>query len=234
MIGKRPTWHLKYEVGFEDDGKLSGIKFDWYSDPGFAPNGSFLFLCSSYFDTAYKCPNYIIRGHLVKTHKTASTELRSPDFLVSVHLTEQVMDHVAIHLNKDPLEVRKANFFKAGDSTATGNELPYIDIDNLVNKLSQSSEYHRRKEAVEEFNRKNLFKKKGISLIPLRYSLFYNLGYYNALLSVRHHDGSVAVSHGGVEMGQGIHTKVAQVIILFLKRFIHLIAIFQNLIIQRS
>jgi len=144
------------------------------------------------------------------------------------------MDHVAIHLNKDPLEVRKANFFKAGDSTATGHELPYIDIDNLVNKLSQSSEYHRRKEAVEEFNRKNLFKKKGISLIPLRYSLFYNLGYYNALLSVRHHDGSVAVSHGGVEMGQGIHTKVAQVIILFLKRFIHLIAIFQNLIIQRS
>jgi len=211
MIGKRPTWHLKYEVGFEDDGKLNGIKFDWYSETGLTSNESLMDYCGSFFESCYKCDNYHVKSHILKTSKPACSYVRSPDLIASYFFIEQVMDHVANHLNKDPLEVRRVNFFKAGDSTATGHELPNIDIDNVVNQMAQSSEYHKRKEAAEEFNRKNLFKKKGISLIPLRYSLFYNLGYYNALLSVRHHDGSVAVSHGGVEMGQGIHTKVAQV-----------------------
>jgi len=220
MIGKRPTWHLKYEVGFGDDGKLSGIKFDWYSETGFTSNESLMYFYENYFESCYKCYDYHVKSYMLKTNKPPCSFVRSPDLISRYFFIEQVMDHVANHFKKDPLEVRKVNFFKAGDATASGHELPLIDIDNLVNQIAKNSEYHKRKEAVEEFNKKNRFKKKGISLIPLRYSLFYNLGYYNALLSVRHHDGSVTVSHGGVEMGQGIHTKVAQVITILFYSFL--------------
>jgi xanthine dehydrogenase molybdopterin-binding subunit B len=220
MIGKRPPWHVKYEIGFDDDGKLEGIKYDWYSDPGFSPNGSLMFVLYNFFDSVYKCPNYYIKPNLVKSNKPASTEVRSPDLLAIVNLTEQVMDHVASYLKKDPLSVRQVNFFKKGDKAANGHELPYIDIDGVVNKLVNTSEYNKRKEEIESFNKTSLFKKRGISLIPLRYAMTYNLGYYNALVAVRHHDGSVAVSHGGVEMGQGIHTKVAQVNTTFFFFFI--------------
>jgi xanthine dehydrogenase molybdopterin-binding subunit B len=211
MIGKRPPWYVKYEIGFDDNGKLNGIKYDWYSDPGFSSNGSLMFVLYNFFDSCYSCPNYYIKPNLVKTNKPASTEVRSPDLLAIVNLTEQVMDHIASYLKKDPLSVRQVNFFKKGDKAANGHELPHIDIDGVVNKLVNTSEYYKRKEEIEAFNKTSLFKKRGISLIPLRYAMTHNLGYYNALLSVRHHDGSVAVSHGGVEMGQGIHTKVAQV-----------------------
>lgn len=147
---------------------------------------------------------------MAKTNKAASTEVRSPDVFTSYTVTENVIQHVANHLGKDPIEIRERNFFKKGDKTACGHSLPYIEIDKLVAELKQSSNYYKRKEEIEEFNNQNKHKKKGISIIPMRYPLTYNLGYYNALVAIRHHDGSVLVSHGGIEMGQGIHTKVAQ------------------------
>lgn len=147
---------------------------------------------------------------MVKTNKAASTEVRSPDVFTCYTVTENVIQHVANYLDKDSIEIREKNFFKKGDKTASGHHLPYIEIDKIVAELKQTSDYYRRKEQIEEFNNQNQYKKKGISLIPLRYPLTYNLGYYNALVAIRHHDGSVLVSHGGIEMGQGIHTKVAQ------------------------
>lgn len=211
IIGKRPPWYIKYKVGFDENGKLNGIDYDWFSDPGFSANGSLVPFCYNFFDNVYKCPNYFIRPNLVKTNKPASTEVRSPDVFTCFSLTEQVMEHVANYLNKDPIQVREVNFFQKGDKTAGGHLLPYIEIDKVVNELKTWSEYLKRKQQVEDFNSKNKYKKRGIAITPMRYNLTYSLGYYNALVSIRHHDGSVLVSHGGIEMGQCIHTKVAQV-----------------------
>ncbi len=83
------------------------------------------------------------------------------------------------------------------------------NVDEIIDKLVVSSDYKRRVASVKDFNTKNRWKKRGIYLTPLRYSC---LGYYNALLSIYNVDGSVAVSHGGIEMGKGIHTKVAQLV----------------------
>jgi xanthine dehydrogenase/oxidase len=183
---------------------------DWYSDPGFSPNGSYLFFAFNFFDNLYKCDNYLIKPFLAKTNKPASTEVRSPDVLSSYSATEQVIEHIAHYLKKDPLEIRRANFFTKTDSTALGHLLSNIDPHKIVDDLVESSQYYKRKEEIEQFNKVNKHKKKGISVMPLRYSMSYELGYYNALVSVRHSDGSVAVSHGGIEMGQGLSTKVAQ------------------------
>ena len=210
MVGKRPSWYVKYNVGFDDNGKLNGLDMDWYSDPGFSPNGSYLFFAFNFFDNVYKCDNYLIKPFLAKTNKPASTEVRSPDVLSSYSATEQIIEHIAHYLKKDPLEIRRANFFTKTDSTALGHLLSNIDPHKIVDDLLESSQYYKRKEEIEQFNKVNRHKKKGISVMPLRYSMSYELGYYNALVSVRHSDGSVAVSHGGIEMGQGLSTKVAQ------------------------
>ena len=211
MVGKRPSWYVKYNVGFDENGKLNGLDMDWYSDPGFSPNGSYVFFAINFFDNVYKCDNYLIKPIVVNTNKPASTEVRSPDVLSSYSATEQIIEHIAHYLNKDPLEVRQVNFFSNGDKTAQGHLLTNIDTHNIVNNLLKDCEYHKRKQEIEQFNKLNKYKKRGISVMPLRYAMTYELGYYNALVSVRHSDGSVAVSHGGIEMGQGLSTKVAQV-----------------------
>lgn len=211
MIGNRPPWYVKYKVGFDDNGKLNGLEYDWYADPGFSPNGSYTFFAAHFFENTYKCDNIFVKTNLVKTNKPAATEVRSPDVVSSISSTEQVLEHVANFLGKDPLQVRQINFFKPGDSTVYNHVFNNdFDIEAIVNELKISSDFESRKQQVAEFNRVNKYKKKGIALIPLRYGMTYNFGFYNALVGVKHHDGSVLVSHGGIEMGQGIHTKVAQ------------------------
>ena len=96
------------------------------------------------------------------------------------------MDHIAREIGKDPLEIRQLNLYKKGESTPLGHSLPYFDLDTVVNKLKESSNYLERKKDVVEFNKLNRFKKRGISLLPIRYSLNYNLGYYNALVTIRY------------------------------------------------
>lgn len=202
MIGKRPLWKTKYQVGFDDDGKINGVTYEWYADPGMTTNGCHVAYTYTHFDSAYNSPTYLIKPKIVKTNKPTSVEVRGPDVFTAVCVTEQVLEHIAYHLRKDPLQVREINLFKKDEITASGHKLTYFDICNLVDQLKASCDYANRKEEIETFNRQNRYKKKGISLIPLRYAMTYKLGYYNALISVRHYDGSVAISHGGVEMGQ--------------------------------
>jgi xanthine dehydrogenase molybdopterin-binding subunit B len=204
MMGKRPPWYVKYKVGYDEDGKLNGIEFDWYSDPGWIKNGSNINACYWFFDTAYYCPNYLIRNYLVKTNKPASTEVRSPDVFPSMSLIEHVMDHIALKLNCDASLIRQRNFYKKNQLTLMKHKLTYSDIEVVFEQLKTSSNYLQRREQIDEFNKLNMWKKKGIALIPLRYSLTYSLSYYNSLVSIRHHDGSIAISHGGIEMGNVI------------------------------
>jgi xanthine dehydrogenase molybdopterin-binding subunit B len=200
-MGRRPSYYIKYTAGFDDAGKLNGIEYEWYNDPGVSPNGSYFFLTYFTFESAYKCANYEIKLHQVKTNKAACVEIRSPDFFQSICITESVLDHVAGYLHKDPLEVRQINLISKMDETVMGHKLTHVDIENVTNELKASAEYLKRKAEIDSFNRQNRYKKKGISLIPIKYPIFDVWAHYNAIVSVRHHDGSVAISHGGVEMG---------------------------------
>ncbi|RMZ93927.1 xanthine dehydrogenase-like, partial [Brachionus plicatilis] len=81
----------------------------------------------------------------------------------------------------------------------------------LIESVRSSSGYEQRFKEIEKFNSENRWKKRGISLTPIKWGIGWNGGYYNCMVSIYAKDGSVSISHGGVEMGQGIHTKVAQV-----------------------
>jgi xanthine dehydrogenase/oxidase len=200
-MGRRPNYYVKYTVGFDNDGRLNGIQHEWYADPGVSPNACILLIAYHFFESAYKCANYDIKVNLVKTNKAACVEVRSPDVFQTICITESVLDHVASYLGRDPLEIRQINFFKRNDQTILGHRLEYLDIENVTNELKRSAEYEKRKAEIDVFNKQNRYKKKGISLIPIKYPITDWFAYYNAIVSVNHHDGSVALSHGGIEMG---------------------------------
>lgn len=202
MLGRRPSYYAKYTVGFDDDGKINGIEYDWFSDPGISPNSCNFYFSHNYFESAYNCPNMKLNMHQVKTNKAACVEVRCTDVLQTVSFTEHVLDHVASFLNKDALDVRRVNLFRLNDETIMKHKLTYLDIENVTNQLMQSSEYAKRKAQIEQFNKLNRYKKKGIALIPLRYPMVDFWAHYNAIVSIKQSDGSVAISHGGVECGR--------------------------------
>lgn len=124
------------------------------------------------------------------------------------------MDHMAAKLNMDPLEFRKKNFLKDGDMLLSGHPFHGQNaVVQLVETIAKTSDFEARKAEIEAFNKANKWKKRGISLTPVRYNIHAipPLPFY-CHISIFEGDGSVAVAHGGIEMGQGINTKVAQTV----------------------
>jgi len=112
-------------------------------------------------------------------------------------MIEDIMEHIAKVTKKDPLQVRLANM----------NDDDKAALDPMIKELSKSADYEMRKRTVETFNNGNRWKKKGIALVPMKFSFTY-VGQYNAMVSICARDGTVCVTHGGIECGQGINTKV--------------------------
>lgn len=146
---------MKYRAGFDDSGKINGIAYEWYCDVGLSPSAFFLALILESFQSVYKCENYSIQTNFLKTNKPACVEVRCPELLPAMCVTENLIQHVAEHLNQGPLEIRQINFFKRNDFTITGHKLAYLDIERIVNELKESSDYIKRKREIEDFNKQN-------------------------------------------------------------------------------
>ena len=138
-------------------------------------------------------------GFDVRTDLPSNTYCRAPGSTEGVAMIENIMEHIAKVTKKDPLQVRLANM----------NDEDKAVLESMIKDLSKSADYEIRKRAVETFNRENRWKKKGIALVPMKYSFGY-WGQFNAMVSVCARDGTVCVTHGGVECGQGINTKVRE------------------------
>lgn len=114
-------------------------------------------------------------------------------------MIENIMERIAYNTGKDPLEVRALNMRKENNI-----------VPELIEQLKRDSNYDERLTNIAQFNKENRWRKRALKLIPMTYELFY-LGPFNSLVSIFHADGSVAVTHAGIEVGQGLNTKVAQV-----------------------
>lgn len=123
---------------------------------------------------------------------------------------ENVVEHVAAFLKRDPLQIRQLNLFKEGDTTHYGQVLENWNVPRILDELIKSSDFHKRQKQVQEFNRNSKHRKRGISLVPAKFGIGFIVTFVNQAGALVHiyKDGSVVVSHGGVEMGQGLHTKM--------------------------
>ncbi|MEY8095953.1 xanthine dehydrogenase molybdopterin binding subunit [Falsihalocynthiibacter sp. S25ZX9] len=225
ITGKRHDFRISYTVGFSDSGKIDAVDFLHLCRCGWAQDLSLPVADRAmlHADNAYFLPNVRIESHRLRTNTQSATAYRGFGGPQGVLGIERVLDHIAYSLGKDPLEVRRVNFYRDapqdGVAKPTGQETPYrqkvIDcvINQLVDDLAESSDYKARRAAVDAWNSQNDILKKGLALTPVKFGISFTLTHLNQAGALVHiyQDGSVALNHGGTEMGQGLFQKVAQV-----------------------
>ncbi len=217
MTGKRHRFLSKYEVGFDDNGLLLAAKIELNSDGGCATDLSFAIMerAMLHADNAYYIPNMHVLARVWKTNLPSNTAFRGFGGPQGMAVMEQIIDRIARHLHKDSLEIRLKNFYGVGDRNIThyGETVEHNHLILIHDQLIESSEYERRKVAVDEFNKQNEFYKKGIAFTPVKFGISFTTTFLNqagALVNV-YKDGTILVNHGGTEMGQGLHTKMQQI-----------------------
>lgn len=218
MTGKRHDFVIDYDVGFDDDGRIEGIEFMFASRCGMsadlsgAINDRTMFHC----DNAYYLPNIRITSHRCKTNTVSNTAFRGFGGPQGMFGIECVMDDIARTLKKDPLSIRRENFYGIDDRNVTQYQQKVDDniIGDIVDDLVESSAYHRRSDEIRRFNAENDVLKRGIALTPVKFGISFTATHLNQAGALVHiyADGTVHLNHGGTEMGQGLFTKVAQVV----------------------
>ncbi|SHF97980.1 xanthine dehydrogenase, molybdenum binding subunit apoprotein [Marinomonas polaris DSM 16579] len=217
QTGKRHDFWNSYEVGFSDAGEILAAEYDMVGKCGCTADLSDGVVDRAMFhaDNAYFLPNARISGYRGKTHTVSNTAFRGFGGPKGVLLAENVIEEIACAVGKDSLDIRKLNCYQANkDTTPYGQKVDDDVLLTLIEELETSSDYRTRREAIKAFNKQNPFLKKGLALTPVKFGISFTSKHLNqggALLHV-YTDGSVHVSHGGTEMGQGLYTKVAQIV----------------------
>lgn len=218
MTGKRHDFVIDYDVGFDDSGRIHGIDFTFASRCGISAdlsgpvNDRTMFHC----DNTYFLENVNIESHRCKTNTVSNTAFRGFGGPQGMYAIEYVIDDIARTLGKDPLEIRRQNFYGIGerDTTQYGQKLDDNIIDVIVDKLEADAKYQNRRKAVRDFNATSAVLKRGIALTPVKFGISFTATHLNqagALIHV-YRDGTVHLNHGGTEMGQGLFVKVSQVV----------------------
>ncbi|MEO7222932.1 MAG: xanthine dehydrogenase molybdopterin binding subunit, partial [Devosia sp.] len=218
ITGKRHDFVVSYDVGYDDDGRIEAVSATFAARAGFSADLSgpvtdrALFHC----DNAYYYPQVRVNSLPLFTNTPSNTAFRGfggPQGLIA---GERWIEHIAYALGKDPLEIRKLNFYGTDDRNVTPYHQTVEDniIHRVVEELEQSSNYQERRRAVQEFNRTHAVLKKGIALSPVKFGISFTATWHNQAGALVHvyRDGSIHLSHGGTEMGQGLHIKIAQVV----------------------
>jgi xanthine dehydrogenase large subunit len=218
MTGKRHEARIRYDIGFGEDGRIAAADFGHLVRCGYSKDlsGAIADRAMFHADNAYALPAARIHSRRLKTHTVSNTAFRGfggPQGLVGI---ERALDRIAFDLGLDPLDVRKRNFYPADGSGLTPYHMAVTDsvIGEIVGELEASSDYRARREAVRAFNAANPVLKKGLALTPVKFGISFTTSHLNQAGALVHvyKDGSVHLNHGGTEMGQGLFTKVAQVV----------------------
>jgi xanthine dehydrogenase large subunit len=217
ITGKRHPYLIRYEVGFDAEGKISALKVEQNADGGCATDLSLAILerAMLHADGSYFIPNMHVTGKAYKTNLPSNTAFRGFGGPQGVAGMETIIDRIARFLKKDAIDVRKINFYGIDKDNIThyGQEVELNRLHVIHEQLMVSSEYRERRKAVNEFNSKNEFYKKGLAFTPVKFGISFTTSFLNqagALVNI-YKDGTVLVNHGGTEMGQGLNTKISQI-----------------------
>ena len=218
MTGKRHDFVIDYDVGFDESGRILGIDFEMASRCGMSAdlsgpvNDRAMFSC----DNAYFLENVRILSHRCKTNTVSNTAFRGFGGPQGMFGIEYAIEDIARHLGKDPLEIRRRNFYGKTERNVTQYLQTVEDniIDEIFDRLLTSSDYESRRTEIRAFNAGSKILKRGIAITPVKFGISFTntlLNQAGALVHV-YKDGTVQLNHGGTEMGQGLYIKVAQVV----------------------
>ncbi|XP_045540302.1 xanthine dehydrogenase/oxidase [Papilio machaon] len=213
IIGKRNPCMVDYEVGVSDTGEVQYLEYHLYSDNGCIVGDPILLFGISAVKNCYDNRRWSYKLFNVTTDTASNTYARSPGELEAIAMTEHIMERISYELDRDPLEVRLKNL-----------NPQYSDLAEIVAMLVEESEYNKRKEEVNAFNKLNRWKKRGLRVAMMSWPASTVMDFH-VQLTVYHGDGSVVIRHGGIDMGQGINTKVAQTVAYVLQIPLHKVKI---------
>ncbi|MDR7334810.1 xanthine dehydrogenase molybdopterin binding subunit [Roseateles asaccharophilus] len=218
VTGRRHGFEYSYEVGFDDEGRVLGAEIDMVSNAGFSADlsGPVMTRALCHFDNTYWLPDVTIHGYSARTNTQSNTAFRGFGGPQGAIAAEVIQDSIARHLGRDPLDVRRANFYGTTERNVTpyGQTVTDNVIRELVDELATTADYSERRAQIAAFNAASPVLKKGLALTPLKFGISFNVKHFNQAGALVHvySDGSMLVNHGGTEMGQGLNTKVAQVV----------------------
>ena len=241
--GRRHGFEFDFDVGFDDDGRVLGVEIDLIANAGFSADLSppVMTRAICHFDNAYWLPHVAMHGYCARTNTQSNTAFRGfggPQGAIAI---EFILDSIARRLGKDPLDVRRANYYGSSEPLGAGepapspggseptrerpvvgsrNVTPYGQTveDNIIEPLTErllaTSGYRERRREIAAWNATSPVLKRGLALTPVKFGISFNVAHFNQAGALVHiyADGSVLVNHGGTEMGQGLNTKVAQVV----------------------
>ncbi|MFC5393215.1 xanthine dehydrogenase molybdopterin binding subunit [Bosea vestrisii] len=218
ITGKRHDFVVDYEIGFDDEGRIHAVdavyaaRCGWNADLSGPVTDRALF----HMDNCYFYPAVRARSEPLRTHTVSNTAFRGfggPQGMVGA---ERFIEEVAYATGLDPLEVRKRNLYGGEGRAITPYHQPVEDMiaAEVIDDLSHSCDYRARQAAIRAFNRQSPVIKRGIALTPVKFGISFTATWYNQAGALVHvyTDGTVALNHGGTEMGQGLYQKVAQVV----------------------
>ena len=217
MTGKRHDFLFDYEVGFNNNGEILALKLMMASRCGISPDlsGAINDRAIYHIDNAYYIPNIEINSYRCKTNTVSNTAFRGFGGPQGMFCIENIIENISQKLKLEASEIRKINFYKDKIKNTTHYGMRITDnvIEDIFNKLIKKSNYKKRKIEIDNFNKKNKVLKKGIAITPVKFGISFTTTHLNqggALVHI-YTDGSIHLNHGGIEMGQGLMTKLALV-----------------------
>lgn len=215
ITGTRHPFLGKYKIGFLKTGKITAVDIALYSNSGYSADLSIPVMARALFhcDNAYKIENMRCTGHCMKTHKPSNTAFRGFGAPQGMLVIETAISRVAHTLSLPVNVVRELNFYTEGQKTHYGMAATNCYLQKVWAEMLEKSNFKARQAEVAAFNAQHRYTKRGISCLPLKFGLAFTQSSYNQAGALVHiyTDGSVLVSHGGCEIGQGLHTKMAQI-----------------------
>ncbi|KAK2141206.1 hypothetical protein LSH36_1140g00006 [Paralvinella palmiformis] len=215
MTGTRHPFLARYKVGFTNEGNVMALTLDLYCNCGCSTDLSPSIMARAilHSDNCYRIPNVKLNGYMCRTNLASNTAFRGFGAPQGQFVCETWMTQIAKYLNINPEKVRELNLYTKGDKTPFMQDIEDNSVRYCWDEVKENSKYEKRKETIEEFNRNNRWKKRGLAMTTGKHGIafgYHVLNQAGALVHV-YTDGSVLLSHGGIEMGQGLYTKMIQV-----------------------
>jgi xanthine dehydrogenase large subunit len=218
VTGKRHPFAYEYTAGFDDSGRITGLKLMMAANCGFSADlsGPVADRALFHVDNAYFLQDVEIASYRCKTNTQSNTAFRGFGGPQGMIVIETILGDIARHLQLDALAVRRRNLYDLDERNTTHYGMQVEDdiLPPLLLKLEQTAQYQRRREAIAAWNAGSPVIKRGIAITPVKFGISFTATLFNQAGALVHvyTDGSVQVNHGGTEMGQGLHTKVAQIV----------------------
>ncbi|MBU0509786.1 molybdopterin-dependent oxidoreductase, partial [bacterium] len=214
--GKRHPFESSYRVGFDRSGKIRAYSVEFNANGGAFTDLTMAIMQRAvlHAENVYCIPNIRVIACPLKTHLPPNTAFRGFGAPQAIFAIESVIQRIAHAVNKDAVEIRRLNSYRDGDATPYEQQLVEVNGVPLLERLERRADYRRLRETVDSFNRAHRFEKRGIGVVPVKFGISFTTAFLNQGSALVHlyADGSVSVSHGGVEMGQGVNAKIARIV----------------------